>query len=141
MKFLWPAECRKRDVKNAKCESAENAENVENACIKLFIVSAARNANAAKYCIKSSLSLTSPSRPRSLLQVYCPSGRHFVWPARILLICQRKSQKKVAFVFRCACLLLLLLPHLLTSAILRRRSSPLSLCACLCRACCWCWLK
>lgn len=57
MKFLWPAECRKRDVKNAKCESAENAENVENACIKLFIVSAARNANAAKYCIKSSLSL------------------------------------------------------------------------------------
>lgn len=84
MKFLWPAECRKRDVKNAKCESAENAENVENACIKLFIVSAARNANAAKYCIKSSLSFCPFSTPLPSAGVlserapFCLASVHFV---------------------------------------------------------------
>lgn len=84
MKFLWPAECRKRDVKNAKCESAENAENVENACIKLFIVSAARNANAAKYCIKSSLSFCPFSTPLPSAGVlserapFCLASAHFV---------------------------------------------------------------
>lgn len=102
---LQNAESAMWKTRNAK--ALRMLKMLENACIKLFIVSAARNANAAKYCIKSSLSLCHDTLSLPLLdagfllQVYCPSGRHFVWPARILLICQRKSQKKVAFVFRC----------------------------------------
>lgn len=52
---LQNAESAMWKTRNAK--ALKMLKMLENACIKLFIVSAARNANAAKYCIKSSLSL------------------------------------------------------------------------------------